>query len=154
MIEIEKSETADTRTCDWSKVTKEELLKSSRSHISDIRKGMEFFSNEIDRAGASHDFTKTSIDGLEMFHKDFKTGFETTGWWELHQERERHHLSNPLYIQDNVNLIDIIEMITDGVMAGMARSGEYRRETLPEGLLEKAFENTINMLLKEVRVKP
>ena len=38
-IEIEKSPTADTRTCDWSKVTKQELLKSSKMHIKDVIKG-------------------------------------------------------------------------------------------------------------------
>lgn len=44
-------------------------------------------------------------------------------------------------------------MIVDGVMAGLARSGEYRREPLPEGLLEKAFNNTIDYLLDNVKVE-
>lgn len=29
-IQIKKSQTADTRTCDWSKVSKEQLLASSK----------------------------------------------------------------------------------------------------------------------------
>jgi len=32
MIEIKKSSTADTRTCDWSTVSKEQLKESSLSH--------------------------------------------------------------------------------------------------------------------------
>jgi len=36
MIVIRKSETADTRTCDFANVTKETLLKSSVQHIGDV----------------------------------------------------------------------------------------------------------------------
>jgi hypothetical protein len=43
-------------------------------------------------------------------------------------------------------------MITDGVMAGMARSGEYRKEEIPDSLLRKAFDNTIELLLRNVEV--
>jgi len=32
-------------------------------------------------------------------------------------------------------------------MAGLARSGKYRKEDLPEGLLQRAFDNTINKLI-------
>ena len=43
MIEIKQSKTADSRTCDWSKVTKEQLLESSIQHIGDIQKGLIFY---------------------------------------------------------------------------------------------------------------
>lgn len=43
MIVIRPSPTADTRTCDWSKVTKEQLLESSIQHIGDIHAGLDFF---------------------------------------------------------------------------------------------------------------
>ena len=39
-IYIKKSQNADTRTCDWSKVTKETLLSDSKQHISDVKQGM------------------------------------------------------------------------------------------------------------------
>jgi hypothetical protein len=151
MIEITQSKTADTRTCDWSKVTKDELLKASHQHIDDVRKGMSFFINHIYDTASCHDSTK--ISHIDMFHEDFKTGFKKTDWWELHQKRERHHLKDAKYVQDDVDLIDILEMITDGVMAGLARSGEYRKEEIPDSLLRKAFDNTIELLLKNVTVK-
>jgi len=150
MIKIKKSETADTRTCDWSKVTKEQLLNSSNQHISDVREGMNFFIEQIYTAASQHDRTK--ISHMDMFFNDFKTGFKTTDWYEMHQEAERHHLKESEYVPDDVNLIDILEMITDGVMAGLARSGEYRKEEIPDTLLRKAFDNTINLLLKNVGV--
>ena len=70
------------------------------------------------------------------------------------EKKERHHFNNKEYIQDDVNLIDIIDQIIDGVMAGMARSGEYRQENIEPELLQKAYNNTVKLLLKNVVVKP
>lgn len=151
MIKIKKSASADTRTCDWSKVTEDVLLASSKQHIEDVRNGFLFFIKLMKQAAVAHDHTK--ISHIKEFYTDFKTGFATTNWWTHHQETERHHLKDPTYVQDDVNLIDIIEMITDGVMAGMARSGEYRKEHIPDSLLRKAFDNTITLLLNEVEVE-
>jgi len=39
------------------------------------------------------------------------------------------------------------------MMAGLARSGEYRKEELPDGLLQKAFDNTVDKLIKVIEVK-
>jgi hypothetical protein len=41
-IRIKESKTADSRTCNYSSVTKELLLESSKQHISDIKKGFDF----------------------------------------------------------------------------------------------------------------
>jgi hypothetical protein len=50
MIPIRKSPTADTRTCDVTTVTKEQLLDSSRQHIQDVAKGLAFFSRYLSLA--------------------------------------------------------------------------------------------------------
>mgnify|MGYP001607632879 CR=1 FL=1 len=72
MIEIEKSETADTRSCDFSHVTKELLYVSSIQHINDVKQGMDFFKVLIDEAVKRHDFDKlTDIDG---FYRDSLQG--------------------------------------------------------------------------------
>jgi hypothetical protein len=70
----------------------------------------------------------------------------------MHQKVERHHLKNKEFIQDDVNLIDVLEQIIDGVMAGLARSGEYKQEEMPAELLEKAYKNTVSLILKNVEV--
>ncbi len=150
MIRIKESKTADTRTCDVSKVTKEQLFSSSIQHIRDVQMGMNFFAMMLIDAGNIHDHTKLS--GIDQFYSEFKTSFATTKWWENHKVEERHHLSENGVVPENVNLIDVIEYIVDGAMAGMARSGEYRKENIPKGLLEKAFDNTINLLLSEIEV--
>lgn len=152
MIKIKKSQNADTRTCDWSKVDKNELLNNSINHIEDVRQGMAFFANMACVAGIDHD--KTKITNINEFHNDFKNGFKEghTSWWEMHQKEERHHLKNEAFIQEDVNLIDILEQITDGVMAGLARSGEYRQEPLSPELLKRAYDNTVKLLLANVKV--
>lgn len=153
MIYIKKSKNADARTCDYKSVTKSNLEDSTSRHICDVKRGMHFFANQLENAGINHDFTKLyHIDG---FYRDFKNGFKEghTEWWQMHQQVERHHLKDPKYVQDDVNLIDILEMITDGVMAGLARSGKYRKEEIPDSLLRKAYDNTIQLLLDNVTVE-
>lgn len=151
MIKIKKSQTADSRTCDFTKVSKEQLLKSTQSHLSDIKKGFDFLILQMQKQCAIHDLTKLSH--IDDFHRNFRSGFKETDWWELHQEKERHHFNNPKYVQEDVNLIDVLDQIVDGVMAGMARSGVYRQELISPELLLKAYANTVKLLLAEVVVE-
>lgn len=150
-IIIKKSEVADTRTCDWTKVSKEQLFEASKSHKKDVLNGAIFLCEMLRRAGEDHD--KTKLSEIDWFYDDFKTGFERKGWWEMHQKEERHHFNNGEHIQDDVNLIDVLEQIIDGVMAGLARSGEYRKEMPSPELLMKAYENTAKLLIENVEVK-
>ena len=152
MIKIKKSETADSRTCDYSMVTKDVLLASTHSHLSDIKKGFEFFILQMMLQQARHDLTKLSH--LDDFHRNFITGFKERDWWDFHQANERHHFNDPKYIPDDVNLIDILDQIIDGVMAGMARSGSYRQENISPELLKRAYENTVKLLLSKIEVVP
>lgn len=151
MIEIIKSQTADTRTCDFANVTKETLLASSRTHIADVVRALAFFQQKLTEAAGEHDYDK--LTEIDWFHADFVTGFKQTGWWDNHRKIHRHHLNEPDGIPENVNLIDVLEHISDCVMAGMARSGDVYKLELADGLLEAAFRNTITMLKKQVVVK-
>jgi hypothetical protein len=151
MIEIEKSETADTRTCDYAHVSKETLLASSKQHIRDVREAHQFFSRKIAEAMLAHDTDKiTDIDG---FHRDFLTGFTVTEWWDRHRTLNRHHLQQDDGIPADVNLIDVLDFIADCVMAGMARSGSVYPLQLSPGLLELAFQNTVTLLKAQVVVR-
>lgn len=152
MIEISKSETADTRTCDFANTTKETLLVSSRQHIGDIVKALAFFSGKIIESAGAHDYDK--LTAIDWFHSDFLTGFEQTGWWEKHRRIHRHHLNYADGIPEDVNLIDVLEYAADCVMAGMARSGSVYDVTIPPQLLSRAFENTVKLLKEQVVVKP
>lgn len=151
MIQIRQSPTADTRTCDYANVTKETLRASSQQHIADVRKALDFFMARVCEAGQRHDPDKlTDLDG---FHADFVTGFKQTGWWDRHRKLNRHHLNQDDGIPADVNLIDVLDFIADCVMAGMARSGSVYPLNLPPELLERAFQNTVELLKANVTVE-
>lgn len=151
MIEIGKSATADTRTCDFANTSKETLLASSKQHIQDVGLALGFFSALLTKQAVMHDTDKlTDIDG---FHADFVTGFKETGWWDRHRKLNRHHLQQEDGIPADVNLIDVLDFIADCVMAGMARSGSVYALKLSPELLERAFQNTVEMLKREVVVR-
>lgn len=149
-IEIKPSPTADTRTCDWSKVTKDELLRSSQMHKQDIAKAIGVFQSMLTQSATLHDHDK--LHAIDHFHRDFKTGFKETGWWDNHRKINRHHLTMEDGIPEDVNLIDVLDYIADCVMAGMARSGSVYDITLPAELLSRAFANTVNTLKASVTV--
>lgn len=150
MIKIKKSETADTRTCDVSTVTKETLEKSSRQHVFDVVAGMMFFQNRIMSAAFSHDMDK--FTEINQFYADFTTGFKQTTWWDNHRKLNRHHLNIDDGVPEDVNLVDVIEHIVDCVMAGMGRSGSVYPLSLKAEVLERAFQNTVELLKQNVEV--
>jgi hypothetical protein len=151
MIHVLPSPTADTRTCDYTQVTKEQLLLSSQQHITDVRRALGFFVSLLVKAQADHDTDK--VTDIEGFHADFKTGFQQTTWWDRHRRLNRHHLTEQDGIPRDVNLIDVLDHIADCVMAGMARSGTVTPLALPPELLERAFQNTVDRLKREVVVE-
>ncbi len=151
MIVIEKSQTADTRTCDFANTSKETLLASSRQHIGDVAKALAFLAGKLTEAAAAHDYDKLTL--IDWFHSDFVTGFKQTGWWDNHRRIHRHHLGQPDGIPADVNLIDVLEYIADCVMAGMARSGSVYELAFTPELLQAAFKNTVSLLAAQVQVK-
>ena len=149
-IIVKTSPTADTRTCDVTKVTKEQLFNSSKLHILDVMAGMQYISNEIENRAKEHDYTK--IEELDSFFKDFKNDFKTQDWWKLHKREERHHLQDADGVRDDVDLIDVIECVVDIVMAGLARSGKVTEIKIPLDVLNKAVQNTAKKLESMVEV--
>jgi hypothetical protein len=151
MIEISKSPTADTRTCDFANTEKDTLLASSRQHIADVVKGMAFFVSKLTEAAGEHDYDK--LTAIDWFHSDFVTGFERTGWWDNHRRLHRHHLNMADGVPTDVNLLDVLEYIADCVMAGMARSGTVYQLELPDEVLQRALANTVELLKSKVTLK-
>lgn len=150
MIVIKPSPTADTRTCDFANISKETLLESSHQHVGDIAKAFEFFKQMIDTQVAIHDHDKFSdIDG---FHRDFVTGFKEHSWWDNHRRVNRHHLLQEDGIPKDVNLIDVLDLVVDCVMAGLARSGTLYPITIAPETLMTAFNNTVELLKQNVQI--
>ena len=151
MITIHQSKTADTRSCDFSKVSKDQLVASSKQHIMDVEQGLGLFMAMIAEAADNHDSDK--ITGIDQFHAYFITGFKQTGWWDNHRKVTRHHLLAADGVPADVNLIDVLEMIVDCVMAGMARTGSVYPLNISPDVLMKAFQNTAELLQKQIKVE-
>lgn len=151
MITIKTSPTADTRTCDVSAVDKKTLLNSSRQHILDVGKALAFFSSKLIEAASEHDYDK--LTEIDWFYSDFKTKFQETGWWDNHRKIHRHHLGQEDGVPEDVNLLDLLEYISDCVMAGMARCGSVYKIEASFDLLQRAFDNTVELLKSQIVVE-
>lgn len=150
MIRIPKSQTADTRSCDFARVSRETLLASSVQHIDDVRAALFLFTQMIGHAATMHDLDKLS--GIDWFHADFVTGFTETGWWDNHRKISRHHLSEADGVPEDVTLVDVLEWVADCVMAGMARTGTVRPLVIDPEVLMRAVHNTAALLQRQVEV--
>ena len=53
---------------------------------------------------------------------------------------------------EDVDLLDVLEMIVDCVCAGMARSGEVRSLEIDSDILNKAVQNTVELIKREIEV--
>lgn len=145
-IKIPKSQDVDTRSA-VGEVTKKSLLQNTYSHISDVNNVGKWICNKMLEQLEQHDHTK--IEGIDQFYKDFTTGkqngeFKSLPWWQLHKT-ERHHLNDS--VPEDVNLLDVLEMVIDCTVAGLARSGNVYEITIPEDILADAIRNTSKMII-------
>lgn len=152
-IIIQKNPNGDTRTAPKD-ITFEQFQIANNMHKEDVRKVMHYLAYLVNRAGLTHDHTKKSDE--ELFYRNFLstmnngTDFVNDEWYQMHVNTERHHLLSRC--PDDVNLIDVLEMISDCVCAGLARSGEVRGLEIDEKILKRAIDNTVELIKKEIDV--
>ena len=153
MIEIRKNPNGDTRTAQKD-VSFEQFQEANDMHIEDVRSVMYELSKMVDERGENHDCTKKSQE--RMFYRDFVNtqengdDFTKSEWYSLHTKAERHHLLSSC--PEDVNLIDVLEMIVDCTCAGLARSGEVRDLEINAEILEKAVNNTTQLIKSMVKI--
>lgn len=150
-IIIYKSPSADTRSAK-GEVSKDELLSSTLSHILDVQNVGGFLADRFKEQISNHDHTK--IDYLDEFFADFTSGkqgaeFKKLPWWEKHMT-ERHHLNDS--VPEDVNLIDVLEMVVDCTVAGLARSGEVYDISIPSDIISKAINNTKQLIIDNTEI--
>ena len=153
MVKIYKNPNGDTRTAPKN-VTFEEFQEANDMHIDDVKQVMYELSQIVDHRGENHDCTKKSQE--RMFYRDFVNtqengdDFTKSEWYSLHTKAERHHLLS--CCPEDVNLIDVLEMIVDCTCAGLARSGEVRDLEINAKILEKAVNNTTQLIKSMVKI--
>lgn len=148
MIEINKSPSADSRTAE-EPPTVEVLTDSTKQHIEDVSKALNFVADQIKARGPIHDHTK--IQDMENFCAALNSGhIKDTEWYNKHITEERHHLKSN--VPKDVNLMDVIEHVCDCTMAGLARSGQVYDVDIDPQVLKLAVKNTVDLLINNTKV--
>lgn len=148
---IKKSSDADSRTASKT-VTKNQLIENTNLHIEDVNNVGTMLVNMFLLQISKHDHTK--LDYIDEFYDNFVRSlngenFKDLDWWQIHKT-ERHHLNDS--VPEDVNLLDVLEMVVDCTVAGLARSGDVYPITIPQEVIEKAIENTKNLIINNVDV--
>lgn len=153
-IIIRKSNNADSRSADVD-VTKDDLMRDTLSHILDVRNVGYWISEKLQDQLTEHDYTK--IDYIDEFYHDFieqlnskEAHFKEMPWFKNRHMTERHHLNDS--VPEDVNLIDVLEMVIDCTVAGLARSGNVYPITISPEILQKAVENTSNLIINNTKI--
>lgn len=154
-IKIVKTTDADTRSATHM-VTKDELLSNTASHILDVQTVGQWLAEKFKDQLSEHDHTK--IDYIDEFYKDFteqlqsenKPNFKEMPWFKNRHMTERHHLNDS--VPEDVNLLDVLEMVVDCTCAGLARSGNVYPITIPQEVIEKAIENTKQLIIDNTEI--
>ena len=153
-VVIYKSVNADTRSADHN-VSKEELLSQTVSHIFDVQNVgqmlIEMFKDQL----CEHDHTK--VDYIDEFYEDFSDkladgskDFKNMPWFKNRHMTERHHLNDS--VPEDVNLLDVLEMVVDCTCAGLSRSGDVYDIKIPVEILNKAINNTKDLIISNVEI--
>lgn len=148
-ILLRDSSNGDSRTSKKNP-SLEEIREAVEIHIEDVDKALSFWIKLLSERQGVHDYTK-----LENFEREYghlvnigvkDEVFLKSEWWHKHITKERHHLQ--FYAPSDVNLIDVLELISDRVVAEKGRRGEIVKEYLEIdiNLLEDAYWNTVKLL--------
>ena len=150
---IEPTPYADTRTIETD-ITEEMLMGDTLKHIEAVNNLLKHSALKLIEAGKVHDRTKIGED-FDAFFKIIKSGrtgedFFRSRWYKKHIREERHHINSR--VPKKVNLFDVLEMITDVVGAGLARTGKVYPVNLTDEVLQDAVKNTVTLLINESEV--
>lgn len=153
-ITIYRTKDADTRSAE-NAVTKDELFMNTLSHITDVKNVGNLLAYMLQEQVLDHDYTK--VEYIDEFYNDFTTVLNSDNknlkempWFKERHLQERHHLNDS--VPDDVNLIDVLEMVIDCTVAGLARSGKVYDITIPQDVIEKAINNTKDLIIANTKV--
>ena len=147
-IQIEPHTENDTRTATVIP-TREEFDKANISHVKDVCNVMDALVEIIQQRAKRHDYTKfTDADNfyrqLCYCINNHDEDFTSSSWYKQHVTKERHHLN--ANCPNDVNLIDVLEMIVDCVVADIAKTGDVQPISIIPAVLNKAVQNTASLI--------
>lgn len=157
-IVIHKNTNGDSRVAK-KEPTINDFRYANEEHIGDVIKLMEVVNIQLKNQARQHDWTKVTEPYQTMFYNDLckavrgEMNFIDGEWIHQHYDiLERHHLSKS--VPDDVNMFDAIEMLCDCAVAGKARNEmNVYCPTVSDEVLQKAFQNTFDILVNAIEVK-
>ena len=136
--------------------SKEQLLRDTNQHRQDVGKVLGELSLYLFERGVAHDWSKLAF--FEQFSQDTlerqdTPDFKSRPWYNIHTTEERHHVN--ANVPEDVDLLDLLEMIVDCVVAGKTRSGEVNNDflILKDNILEDAYWNTVKKITDNIIVE-
>lgn len=150
-IVIKPSPNCDSKT-KTTYFTETDVHEDILEHIKNVQLGMNHLSKKVAQAGMLHDKTKI-INQDEFVDLVMQGTLYESGWWKEHIREERHHLNENCPL--DVNLVDVLEMIVDKVMANKGRKGylDTKEFELDSAILVRAYYNTIQLVDDVVAVR-
>lgn len=147
-IILADSSNGDSRTCKED-VTLDDVYEAVVIHRNDVVNALNWFAEDLICRGEDHDYDK--VDDFDTYGVMVVKGikdeeFLASEWWHKHITEQRHHITN--YCPVDVNLLDVLEMIADRVVAEKGRTGTINTTYLDidTDILLRAYWNTVRLL--------
>lgn len=154
VVEINKLPSTNSREAKKGNISFEDFSNETNIHREDVKNVLYFLASKLEEAGDKHDWTKKERE--RQFYNSFTAAkekgldFKKDAWYKYHVTTERHHIAS--HVAKDINLIDVLEMISDCCCAGLARSGEIRDIEIKPDVLMKAFNDTVQLTKDSIKL--
>ena len=154
VVEINKLPNTNSREAKKGNISFEDFSNEINIHREDVKNVLYFLASKLEEAGDKHDWTKKERE--RQFYDSFTDAkekglnFKKDAWYKYHVTTERHHIAS--HVAKDINLIDVIEMISDCCCAGLARSGKIYDIDIKPDVLMKAFNNTVQLTKDSIKL--
>lgn len=154
VVEINKLPSTNSREAKKGNISFEDFSNETNIHREDVKNVLYFLASKLEEAGDKHDWTKKERE--RQFYDSFTAAkekgldFKKDAWYKYHVTTERHHIAS--HVAKDINLIDVLEMISDCCCAGLARSGEIRDIEIKPDVLMKAFNDTVQLTKDSIKL--
>ena len=155
IVEIDKLSNSNSRAAKRGNISFEDFSRDTTQHREDVKNVLYELANRLEEAGEKHDWTKKERE--KQFFDSFTAAkeegldFKKDAWYRYHVNTERHHIAS--HVAKGINLIDVIEMISDCCCAGLARSGKINKVEIDPDVLMKACMNTVKLVKDSIELK-
>lgn len=154
VVEINKLPNTNSREAKKGNISFEDFSNEINIHREDVKNVLYLLASKLEEAGDKHDWTKKERE--RQFYDSFTAAkekgldFKKDDWYKYHVTNERHHIAS--HVAKDINLIDVLEMISDCCCAGLARSGEIRDIEIKPDVLMKAFNDTVQLTKDSIKL--